>query len=158
MNNKMKIKIEDGKTIISTGIGSDSVRNKTGVVGLSFRKDYGYYSLASVYEGKKYHIGNYDTIEEGKAMRKKADEHIKDGTFVEWVKQFKRTKNSYGVKGLFLKGKSYQLVISVKKKKYFLGSFNTVEEAKVIREEAEKQVKAGTFEQWISERKSNKNI
>lgn len=81
----MKIRIEDGKTIISTGIGNDVVRNKTGVRGLSWRESLNCYCLQLVYKGKKYHIGNYDTIEEGKAMRKLADEMIANGTFQDWL-------------------------------------------------------------------------
>ena len=55
----MKIRIEDGKTIISTGVGNDVVRNKTGVRGLSYRAELNCYTLAIVVDGKKYHIGNY---------------------------------------------------------------------------------------------------
>jgi len=81
----MRIRIEDGKTIISTGIGNDVVRNKTGVRGLSYRESLKCYTLAIVVDGKKYHIGNYDTIVEGKAMRKMADEMIANGTFHDWL-------------------------------------------------------------------------
>lgn len=81
----MRIRIEDGKTIISTGIGNDVVRNKTGVRGLSYRESLKCYTLAIVVDGKKYHIGNYDTIDEGKAMRKMADEMIENGTFHDWL-------------------------------------------------------------------------
>ena len=81
----MKIRIEDGKTIISTGVGNDVVRNKTGVRGLSYRESMNCYTLAIVVDGRKYHIGNYDTIEEGKAMRKLADEMIANDTFQDWL-------------------------------------------------------------------------
>lgn len=81
----MNIRIEDGKTIISTGVGNDAVRNKTGVRGLSYREELNCYTLAIVVNGKKYHIGNYDTIEEGKAIREIADECIKNGTFKDWL-------------------------------------------------------------------------
>lgn len=81
----MQIRIEDGKTIISTGVGTDAVRNKTGVRGLTYRESLNCYTLAFVVNGRKYHIGNYDTIEEGKAMREIADECIKNGTFQDWL-------------------------------------------------------------------------
>ena len=81
----MKIRIEDGKTIISTGVGNDVVRNKTGVRGLSYRAELNCYTLAIVVDGKKYHIGNYDTIDEGKSIRKIADEMIANGTFNDWL-------------------------------------------------------------------------
>lgn len=81
----MNIRIEDGKTIISTGVGTDAVRNKTGVRGLSWRESLQCYVLAFVVDGKKYHIGNYDTIEEGRSMRKIADEMIANGTFHDWL-------------------------------------------------------------------------
>ena len=88
----MKIRIEDGKTIISTGIGNDHVRNKTGVRGLTWKEIMNCYNLAFVYKGKKYHIGNYDTIEEGKSMRELADEMIANGTFEDWHKNLRRTR------------------------------------------------------------------
>ena len=81
----MNIRIEDGKTIISTGVANDAVRNKTGVRGLSYRDSLKCYTLAIVVDGRKYHIGNYDTIEEGKAMRQMADEMIANGTFHDWL-------------------------------------------------------------------------
>ena len=88
----MEIRIEDGKTIISTGIGADAVRNKTGVRGLSYREELRCYTLAIVVDGRKYHIGNYDTIEEGKAMREIADNCIKNGTFQDWLKDVRRNR------------------------------------------------------------------
>ena len=88
----MKIRIEDGKTIISTGIGTDAVRNKTGVRGLSWRESLRCYTLQIVVDGRKYHIGNYDTIEEGRSMRKIADEMIANGTFEDWHKNLRRTR------------------------------------------------------------------
>lgn len=85
----MKIRIEDGKTIISTGVGSDAVRNKTGVRGLTWNEGLNCYCLQLVHKGKKYHIGNYDTIAEGKAMREIADEMIANGTFPDWHKNLR---------------------------------------------------------------------
>lgn len=158
MKKQMTIRIEDGKTIISTGVHSGDTINKTGVKGLTYREESGHYTLAFVYKGKKYHIGNYKTIEEGKAMRKKCDKYIEDGTFEQWVNDLptKRVVNKLGVKGLSKKGNMYQLVISVKNKKYFLGSFTTPEAAKPVREEAKKHVKNGTFEEWIAELKKSR--
>ena len=157
---KITIKIENGKTIISTGVKSDETINKTGIKGLTYRKEYGHYTLALVYKGKKYHIGNYKTIEEGKAMRKKCDKYIEDGIFEQWVNDLpsKRIVNKLGVKGLARKGNVFQMNISVKNKKYFLGSFPTPEDAKPVRAEAEKHVADGTFEEWFAElKKSRKN-
>lgn len=88
----MKIRIEDGKTIISTGVKSGDVKNKTGVKGLSYRESLKCYTLALVYNYRKYHIGNYDTIEEGKAMRKKADSHIENGTFLQWLDDLRKSR------------------------------------------------------------------
>ena len=85
----MIIRIEDGKTIISTGVGNDVVKNKTGVRGLSYRESLKCYTLAIVVDGRKYHIGNYDTIEEGKSMRKIADEMIANGTFHDWLQDYR---------------------------------------------------------------------
>lgn len=151
----MKIRIEDGKTIISTGVKADAIKNKTGVQGLTYREESNTYTLAIVHNGKKYHIGNYSTIEEGKSMRKKADEYIENGTFLQWVNDLptKRVLNKHGVKGLHKKGNVYQLNISYKKKKYFLGSFMFPEDAKIVREEAVKHINEGTFLEWIAARK-----
>lgn len=88
----MKIRIEDGKTIISTGVKSGDAKNKTGVKGLTYRDSLQCYTLALVYKGKKYHIGNYDTIEEGKAIRKKADSHIEDETFLQWLDDLRKAR------------------------------------------------------------------
>ena len=88
----MIIRIEDGKTIISTGIGNDHVRNKTGVRGLTWRESLNCYCLQIVVNGKKYHIGNYDTLEEGKSMRELADEMIANDTFLDWHKTLRMTR------------------------------------------------------------------
>lgn len=88
----MRIRIEDGKTIISTGVGNDAVRNKTGVKGLTRNEGLNCYCLQLVYKGKKYHIGNYDTIEEGKSMRELAEEMIANGTFIDWHKTLRMNR------------------------------------------------------------------
>lgn len=154
----MEFKIIDGKTIISTGIGRDAVKNKTGVKGLTYHKKTDNYSLSCVHQGKKYHLGYYATIEEGKAMRKKVDNHVENGTFLQWIEDIKSDKviNQFGVKGLYKKpnASSYQLNISYLNKKYFLGMFKAIDTAKAIREEADKHIEDGTFIEWIEEYKN----
>ena len=147
----MKIRIEDGKTIISTGVKSGDPLNKTGVKGLTYKTSTGKYSLAHVHNGKKYHLGNYATLEDAKAIRKILDEHIEQGTFEQWFEAFapKRSQNKYGVKGLNKKGNMYQLNISVNGTKYFLGSFSNVEDAGTVRAAAEQSIKDGTFNEWL---------
>lgn len=88
----MKIRIEDGKTIISTGVGTGAIRNKTGVRGLTWNEGLNCYCLQLVYKGRKYHIGNYDTIGEGKSMRELADEMIASGSFIDWHKNLRMNK------------------------------------------------------------------
>ena len=86
----MNIRVENGVTIISANVSVDKVKNKTGVKGLSYRRSSDNYSLAIMIKGKKYHIGYYNTIEEGAAMRKIVDEHIKAGTLEEFIKEGKK--------------------------------------------------------------------
>ena len=101
----MKIRIEDGKTIISTGVGVDEIRNKTGVRGLTYNKGMNCYTLAFVVDGKKYHIGNYDTIEEGKSMREIADEMIANGTFQDWHKNLRMKRKQRPTSRSFARNK-----------------------------------------------------
>lgn len=51
----------------------------------------------------------------------------------------KRYNNTTGVTGVRKKGKRYQARITVRGQEIYLGSFRTVEEASIAREEAEKK-------------------
>lgn len=66
--------------------------NKLGVVGLSYRKDSNSYQLGITYNKKKYHLGIFSTIEEAAKIRSEADLHIKDGTFLEWLKEYRSNR------------------------------------------------------------------
>lgn len=59
-------------------------------------------------------------------------------------------KNKTGFRGItFYKNQGrYRSEITIKYKKYLLGFFLDIEDAKAIRLEAEKQKEAGTFHEW----------
>lgn len=156
----MKIRIENGITIISTGLGSDDTKNKHKVKGLTYRESEKKYILAVVVDGIKYHIANFDTIEDAIPVRKEIDNHLEDGTFKEWIKEWKKTKrsrNKYGVAGLVKKNNRYQLTVHHNKKKYYLGSFLDIETAVPLRKEVDEHIENGTFLEWWNDWKENQN-
>lgn len=62
-------------------IGTIKKSNKTGVNGVYFDKNRTKFAVQVMYQGKKYSLGRYNTIEEAKLAREIADEQIKNGNF-----------------------------------------------------------------------------
>ena len=151
----MKIRVENGITIISTGVSSDDTKNKTGVKGLTWREDLKKYVLAFVWKGHKLHIGNFDTLEEAAAVRNVIDKKIESGDFEEWYSFWKESMNNrankYGVAGLSKRKNKYQLAVNYNKKRHYIGSFDNIEEPAKIRKEIDIQLQNGTFEKWYEE-------
>lgn len=88
----MKIRIENGCTIITTGRKSGEVLNKTGIKGLTYYPEQGRYRLSLEYKHKKYSLPFCYSIEEAGAQRQEADKQIANGTFIEWFASLPKGK------------------------------------------------------------------
>lgn len=141
---------------------------KYGVPGLTYRSDRKRFYLQVSFKDKSYTIGSFVNAEDAAPLRKEAEIHIKDGTFLEWHEELlKKRKGKYGVKGLtyYKSREKYYLEISYKGKKYTIGSFENPDDAIPIYNESEKHKNDGTFEEWYmelkekrkNERKNSKN-
>ena len=90
---KHTITIENGVTIINTGDAIGGLKNKTGHVGIHYIEDADVY-LAKISIGKKYHhLGRHKRIEDAIAIRKEAEWHRENGTFMEWWSSLKFSRN-----------------------------------------------------------------
>ena len=67
--------------------GTLSKNNTTGFNGISFIK--GKYRASIGYKNKTYYLISDSDIEIAKSVRKEADEAVKNGTFEEWLQQFR---------------------------------------------------------------------
>lgn len=67
-------------------------------------------------------------------------------------------KNKTGCVGVtyYEKQGKYRSELTIKRKKYLLGFFSTLEDAKAIRKEAERQKAAGTFLEWFNKLEKHK--
>lgn len=162
----MKIRIENGMTIISTGDPHGGQKNKYNQLGISL-----YYSSSGTVKyraeitvsKRKYYLGLRDTLEEASALRQEADKQVESGTFAEWFRDLKENTiyNQHGSKGIgtkkMAKGRiAYIAKLTYKNKTHQLCTKDTLEEAVAVRQEAEKQLKNGTFLEWFNEYKQNK--
>ena len=82
----MKIRIENGVTIISTGTTTGVKKNMYGHPGITFVKRTNKYRAELTYKKKRYHLGYFFTVEDAATFRKEAEEHVKQGTFTEWYR------------------------------------------------------------------------
>lgn len=159
----MKIIIENGATIIKTGDPNGGVKNKYNKTGVS--KYIGHSKIkyrAEIQVNKKtYYLGLRSTPEEAHELRLEADKALENGTFDKWFKEFKQKsiRNKHHAKGISTRkyadgSLKYEVVIHVKKKKYYLGYSKELEDAIALRLEAEKQLKNGTFQEWYDAKKN----
>lgn len=82
----MKIRIENGVTIISTGY----VQKQQGIYEVNSSKKY----KANIrFQNKNYHIGFSDDYEELVLLRREAEIHVRNGSFLEWLELRKVNKN-----------------------------------------------------------------
>ena len=158
----MEIRIENGKTIISTNGQYGVLKNKHNYPGLSISERGGYRTEIQVNK-KKYYLGTRSTVEEAISLRKEAERYVEEGTFFEWLECSKKksVRNKNGYKGIFktknAKGSPiYKAKIVIKNKAYQIGTRRTLEEAVAIREEAERQLANGTFYEWLLELRNAK--
>lgn len=89
----MKIRIENGVTVISTGDAKGGKKNMHGHVGINYDKNLKKYRAEINYKRKKYHLGYSLDIDELIAIRKEAEAHVKDGTFIAWFNFRKGSRN-----------------------------------------------------------------
>ena len=89
----MNYRIENGITIISTGDAKGGKKNKHGHVGINFDKRTQKHRAEINYQRKKYHLGYSLDIDELIAIRKEAEAHVKDGTFIEWFNYHKGSRH-----------------------------------------------------------------
>ena len=67
-------------------------KNKHGVKGLDYREHLDIYYLNITYNNKKYYIGRYKTVEEAAEIRSIADRKIENGSFLEWLDEYKNNR------------------------------------------------------------------
>lgn len=65
--------------------------NPTGVRGVTYYKPLSKYRAGIAFKGNAYHLGYYDTLEEAKTVRQKAEKEIW-GDFLEWYNANYKTK------------------------------------------------------------------
>lgn len=82
----MKIRIENGITIISTGDKTGGKKNKNGYTGIHFDKRNQKYRAEINHKRKKYHLGYSLNIDELIEIRKEAEFHVKNGDFDSWYR------------------------------------------------------------------------
>ena len=83
-------KIAEGTFLMWHKLKFPPKENKYGVNGLWLRSDTSLFSLDVFYQGEKYCMGSFKTIEGARAIRNEADIHILDGTFEDWVNEYKK--------------------------------------------------------------------
>lgn len=88
----MKIRIENGVTIISTGDATGGKKNKNGYTGVHYYAPSDCFRADINYKCKKYSLGFSKDIIELANLRKEAEQAIKDGTFEEWFETLKRSR------------------------------------------------------------------
>lgn len=80
----MNIEIKNGVTIIATGNATGGLKNKTGVVGVTYYSRDNKYRAELTIKRRKYLLGFFDKLEDAKAIRYEAEKQRKAGTFLEW--------------------------------------------------------------------------
>lgn len=91
----MKAYFEKGLTVIDTETMGGHI-SKYGYHGISYSPASKYYTAYIVFKNKRYHIGSSRNLDEAIMMRKEAEKHRDNNTFLEWYharrKQLKRSK------------------------------------------------------------------
>lgn len=160
----MEVIIKNGVTIIKTGDANGGVKNKYEQAGVSqqfFPNGVIRYRAEIQVMRKKHYLGIRDTLEEAVALRQEAEEQIANGTFDKWVNHIKHptTRSKYekiGISKSRLAGGKIKYMVQFRHEgeRYYLGKFESLQEAYDILDEAEKQVENGTFETWLHDIKS----
>ncbi len=79
----MKVYFENGLTVINTESMGGHI-NKHGHHGVSYNPSTKYYTSSITFKYKTYYIGASRNVDEAIAMRKEADKHRDNDTFLEW--------------------------------------------------------------------------
>ncbi len=150
------------------------VRNTSGVVGVSFDKSRQKWVAQIGFFGKHYYLGRYENIEDAIKMRKYAEKMTHED-FLSWYNENiegegketeytgklleipdRRKKSNTGIKGVRLDNRGkYYTTIYYSGKSWFLGRYADIEEAKSIRNEAEKHIETENFEKWYNTGRKN---
>ena len=162
----LKIRVENGATIISTGDAYGGPKNKhhrTGIYLQYTSAGTARYRAEIQLNHTKYFLGCYDTLDEAAAIRKIAEKKLEEGMLIEWFEERKKNsiKNKHGKVGVKARKSAkgeliYTSQICVKRKNYYLGNYTVLKDAISAREEAERQLKNGTFIEWWHEWKNKK--
>lgn len=123
--------------------------------GICFVKNTDKWKAYIVYNKKQYTLGRFETMDEAIEIRKEAELHKDNNDFLEWYNDYKTRKNSKTSKkiGVFWvkHEQAWKAEISYHNKVYYLGKFETEEDAIKIRIQAETQKENGNFLEWYKE-------
>lgn len=138
-------------------------RNEDKIIGASYYAELGRWRSQIVINKKKYHLGYFETAEDAKKVYLEAKKVPKD-KFKEWHKTFvsenekNRENDVIGASFSASSGKWFAR-IKVKRKEYYLGSYDTKEEAIYAYKEAKKISKSESdFLEWYKTTRQNKKI
>ena len=90
---RLKFRIENGITIISTGDAEGGKKNKHGHTGIYYNSRRDVLRAEITYKNKKYHLGYSNDIDALVLLRREAEIHVKNGSFLEWFELRKGKKN-----------------------------------------------------------------
>ena len=79
-----KVTFENGMTIINTGYAGGK-QNKTGHKGITRRPNRNYSAVLQYAKNKRVYLGEFKTIEEAAAIYAEAEQHLADGTLLQWA-------------------------------------------------------------------------
>ena len=74
---------------------------------------------------------------------------IENGVTILSAHKFFATENKHGATGIVSRGEKFEAIIHIKRKKYSMGFFDTLEKAKKARVIAEQKKKDGSFLAWF---------
>lgn len=124
--------------------------------GVFLNKRKGYW-IASIYsKGQNYHLGSYKDFDEAVSIREQAEAHVKAGDLPEWYADF-HTQHigsvSFEHPGVFRSKNKWESGIFFQNKAYYLGLYSDIEDAIMIRKEADLHKESGDFLEWYDDRK-----
>lgn len=90
----MKIRIENGITIISTSDSIGGRKNKTGHAGVTYCKKQDRYRADIGYKSKQYLLGYYTYIDDAIAIRKEAEQQKANDTFLQWYNSSEKLRRN----------------------------------------------------------------
>ena len=128
-----------------------------GVRGVAWIKKTKKWEANIQYKGKKKYLGTFEGFDDAVSVRKKAVEAQIAGNFEEWYAEYQ--KNRKPVKEVSVgrgvwwsaKTKEWRTYIYHKIKRVELGGYENFDDAVSVMQRALEAIKAGNFEEWITE-------